>query len=454
MKKHAFIVRTVASSIGCMLLPFMAAAGEKISNEGLLARWETHAMETRQSAPGVPLQPLGLYRDEACMEPATAEGEFVAAFRDERTGHGLTFKQADLAKRATLRFVEGRPVLRFDGIDDHYLIETKVPLVTLDYWVRYRILKAAPAANTAILSGLSPPGLNFTGPDGFRLQTQDYERSTAQNIMQVVHVSARAKRFKMSVDGLPIAEGDCFAGTSTKLCIGAQLVPYPAGFTAMDLEAVILGSDVAAERRTQIDRHLGTRLDVPRIVCVGDSITDGTHGGFGLVATEEYPSQLQLLLPQTFIVNSGQWGASVGSLPKVDQLYSTGAKLVVFVGTNDLAGNRTAEATFDDLAAYCKARRKLGWEVYVGTALPRCSGPPTRVPPDFEAKRQALNQKIRDNYSSFATGLVDFAADPRIGEPGDEKDTTYYNKDEVHTTAAGAKVLAELVFQVLSRKAG
>jgi len=29
---------------------------------------------------------------------------------------------------------------------------------------------------------------------------------------------------------------------------------------------------------TIIEKTLGTRLDAPRIVCVGDSITDGSHG--------------------------------------------------------------------------------------------------------------------------------------------------------------------------------
>lgn len=442
-------------SVLVLLVAGRVTAEEVISNKALLGRWQTFVAESARPATQK-LRPLGLYKDIACTEPAVEDGDAVAAIRDELTVTGLTFRQPQAERRALLRFVADRPLLRFDGVDDHYLLEAKVPLATLDYWVRYRITKAAPASNTAILSGITPPGLNFTPPDGFRLQTQDYERSAAQNIMQTVHVSARHKRFKMSVDGLLIAEGECFDGTSNKLCLGAQLVPHPMGFTAMDLEAVVLGLEVPAAQATLIDRTLGTRLDAPRIVCVGDSITDGTHGGFGLTATQEYPSQLQLLLPQTFVVNSGRWGATIGSLPTVDQFYSDGATLIVFVGTNDLSGGKSATATFDELAAYCAARRKVGWKVFVGTALPRVSGPPTKVPVNFEAQRRALNEKIRAGFATrtedSAVRVVDFAADPRIGETGDEKDATYFSKDEVHTTAAGARVLAEIAFEALTKQ--
>lgn len=464
MKTLTPCARPLLWSVLVLLIPGRLTAEEVISNQALLARWQTFVAESPRPAAQKQLRTLGLYKDIACTQPAVEDGDAVAAIRDELTGNGLTFQQPQAERRALLRFVAGRPLLRFDGIDDHYLLEAKVPLATLDYWVRYRITKAAPASNTAVLSGMTPPGLNFTPPDGFRLQTQDYERSAAQNIMQTVHVSVRHKRFKMSVDGLLIAEGECFAGTSNKLCLGAQLVPHAMGFTAMDLEAVVLGLEVPAAQATLLDRTLGTRLDAPRVVCVGDSITDGTHGGFGLTATEEYPSQLQLLLPQTFVVNSGRWGATIVSLPAVDQFYTAGATLIVFVGTNDLSGGKSAAATFDELAAYCAARRKVGWKVFVGTTLPRVSGPPTKVPVDFEAQRRALNEKIRASFAE-STGesddertdertvrIVDFAADPRIGETGDEKDTTYFSKDEVHTTAAGARVLAEIAFQALTKR--
>lgn len=76
--------------------------------------------------------PLGLYQDTTCTIPATADGHSVAAWRDELSGSGLIATQSNAMKQPTLRFVDGVPVLRFDGVDDELLATIAEP--DASYW--------------------------------------------------------------------------------------------------------------------------------------------------------------------------------------------------------------------------------------------------------------------------------------------------------------------------------
>lgn len=66
--------------------------------------------------------PIGLYKDTACTDPATADGDSIAAWRDELSGSGKVATQSNSMFRPTLRFVGGKPFVRSDGVDDHLLI--------------------------------------------------------------------------------------------------------------------------------------------------------------------------------------------------------------------------------------------------------------------------------------------------------------------------------------------
>ena len=51
--------------------------------------------------------------------------------------------------------------------------------------------------------------------------------------------------------------------------------------------------------------------------------------------------------------------------------------------------------------------------------------------------------------AGFADGLVDIAADPRIGDTGDELDGQFYLSDQLHLTNAGNAVMASVAAPVL-----
>lgn len=428
----------LAQGIVLLLLGCVAKAAP-VDEVALLAQWRTW-QKTEQGE----YKPSGLYQDLACKKPATAAGDVVMAVKDERNPSGLVLRQEDPQKCATLQFEGGRPVLRFDGVDDNYLVDMKLPLDGLDVWIRYKLKGIVKNTYAAMVSGSDKVHPDYV-ENGFRIFTMGYKRSTGQNVMQVDHLHAEGNAETLFVEGVPISTGKFNTGTAEQLCVGSGLAPVAKNFVPMDLEAVYVGSHVPPDQYAGVDRALGAKPDAPRLVCVGDSITDGSHGSQGIWPTEEYPSQLQLLRPDRFVINSGKWGAIIGTVWPVDPLFSPNAQLVVFIGSNDVSGGSPADKIFKNLANYCQAQQKKGWKVYVCTLLPRSFPNGKDAPTDFYERRNAVNTNIRARYKEFADGLIDLAADSRIGDDGDEKDLTYFLPDQVHPTAKGAEVLAELV---------
>jgi hypothetical protein len=64
---------------------------------------------------------VGMYKDTAMTIPATADGDLVAAWRDEVSGNGLYALQSNSAQRPTLKIVSGKPLLRFSAAANAYL---------------------------------------------------------------------------------------------------------------------------------------------------------------------------------------------------------------------------------------------------------------------------------------------------------------------------------------------
>ena len=100
--------------------------------------------------------------------------------------------------------------------------------------------------------------------------------------------------------------------------------------------------------------------------------------------------------------------------------------LIVFGGTNDLGGSReSAETAFGKLTAYCRARKAAHpWRILVVT--PPVAAYPRVYPADFDAQMVQYGALVRRNWRSFADGIVDVQADPRLGAPGAEYNPVYF----------------------------
>lgn len=122
----------------------------------------------------------------------------------------------------------------------------------------------------------------------------------------------------------------------------------------------------------------------------------------------------------------------------VDAMFKTGNNniILVFCGVNNSL--LTAQQMYDDLKAYCLARRAAGYKVIICTEID-CQNAYV-LSNGWATKYLDLNTKIRNDHS-FADALADFGADPRLQ---DASNTTYFNADKVHPTDAGARVLGEI----------
>ena len=169
----------------------------------------------------------------------------------------------------------------------------------------------------------------------------------------------------------------------------------------------------------------------------------------------EFPTQTLSLVPRvcrSYLSYTG--GATIADMlaeapSEVDARYRPAADLdlcVVLAGGGDFHDGATAADVFAGLESYCTQRRAAGFRVVVLTVLP-ASDPVT-----FEATRLAYNGMVRASWETFADGLADIAADPRIGDTGDNLDRQFYGKDALHPNDAGNAVMAAVAAPVLQEQ--
>ncbi len=192
-----------------------------------------------------------------------------------------------------------------------------------------------------------------------------------------------------------------------------------------------------------------------QVVCHGDSLTRGENASSGLGTTTgtTYPAVLARTLgPAWRVTNVGTGGWTInlltGEAPKkVDLLFDPHLAaniLIVFGGTNDLGGARESAGTvFGTLTAYCRARKAAHpWRILVVT--PPVAAYPRVYPADFDAQMVQYGALIRRNWRSFADGIVDVQADPRLGAPGAEYNPAYFNsRDFTHLTDVGYAIVGQ-----------
>lgn len=190
-----------------------------------------------------------------------------------------------------------------------------------------------------------------------------------------------------------------------------------------------------------------------QVVCHGDSLTRGENAssGLGTATGTTYPAVLARTLgPAWRVTNVGTGGWTfnllTGEAPrKVDPLFDphlTQNVLIIFGGTNDLGGSHeSAEKAYGKVTAYCRARKAAHpWRILVVT--PPVAAYPRVYPVDFDAQMVQYGALIRRNWHSFADGIVDVQADPRLGAPGAEHNPVYFNShDFTHLTDVGYAIV-------------
>jgi lysophospholipase L1-like esterase len=129
---------------------------------------------------------------------------------------------------------------------------------------------------------------------------------------------------------------------------------------------------------------------------------------------------------------------------EVDALLAVGSPqnvLVVWIGVNDGAA-LTAQQIYDNVKAYCLARRAAGCHKIL-----LCSDIDSQANMTWHNTTWPAYRALTDADHSFADGYADLGADPRLQNA---LDLTYYNADKIHLTAAGYAVVAGIVAPVLA----
>ena len=171
-----------------------------------------------------------------------------------------------------------------------------------------------------------------------------------------------------------------------------------------------------------------------QLVADWDSITQGVcpSGCSGLV-----PYTNKLTLGGTWTIqNNGSAGIyqkdmAANAPVSVDPLYRPNAVrnlVIIWGGINDMfSGGSSASQTLAYISQEAKARKAVGWKVIVVSMTPRNNS-------TGNANKNAFNPLLASNWSSFADGYADIAADPNLGADSAFNNATYFNADLIHPT--------------------
>jgi lysophospholipase L1-like esterase len=209
-------------------------------------------------------------------------------------------------------------------------------------------------------------------------------------------------------------------------------------------DAATLPADVALA----IKRYLMRKHKMPgngALICNGSSLTAGSGVTVGV---EDWPSQTSdLLVGPNLKWLSQNYGVSSQTTPQAETYATTHADIwaTAFAQTfmlidggswgNDiLINNPGATTAYNNYVSYFTNRQAAGF------LKQRCiaftAGSRSDITAGKETDRQAVNTSIRNNWPSFAGGLVDIDADSRLTVPA---------QDGVHYSAAQYAIWAQLV---------
>ena len=125
-----------------------------------------------------------------------------------------------------------------------------------------------------------------------------------------------------------------------------------------------------------------------------------------------------------------------------------GEVVTVLIGANDLLNYSSGQAWANALWAYTDKLRAQGFKVAVATLLPRIAGSATNQAP-FNARRAEVNAMIRAAVGAHTDAVIDYAADPRIGDDDDAKNTALY-PDGLHPSGQGHAIMVEIYAPVVN----
>ncbi len=388
--------------------------------------------------------PINVYTNAGGTTPATADGDVVASWR--RTDGVLH----TLTNSGVLKIIGGVPVVRFNGTNNSLTVTG-----TFNLAHRFQAIKFKALTTTSISRGyacMAPTaGNDSDAGTGTAIATDAISpgsiiNKTCPSILVPMTTYRSSGNAIVKINGVQVGTAsDSSSGTAQTLVLGARIIAgvgIASRACAVDIEMFTHCENPTAGKIAAIETAFGVDRTVPLIVCTGDSLTHGFFISAGSVdPTNTYPSQLQTQRPGSLVINDGIYGQNLTQMISraavTNAMWRTGGKLVVLAGTNTMGQGQSAATTLSSLATLI-ATFDAVWgssNVYVGTIPDRQdlgAGQAT-----YDSTRATVNTSIR---STYASRLIDFAADPLIGDVGASNNTTLFQADKCHFTAAGHAV--------------
>lgn len=195
-------------------------------------------------------------------------------------------------------------------------------------------------------------------------------------------------------------------------------------------------SDAAAPRATATASV--SRTDArPRVVVLGDSLT----AGLGLDARQAYPSLLQERVDAEglgyTVVNAGVSGdTSAGGVSRLDWSLDGDVRvLIVALGGNDGLRGLPVEELRHNLSTIIRSAQRRNIRVI----LAGMEAPPNLGPAYVSSFRQVYRDLAHEHGVPFVPFLLEgVAGDPSLNQ-----------RDGIHPTADGARIVADTVWRVL-----
>jgi len=248
--------------------------------------------------------------------------------------------------------------------------------------------------------------------------------------------------------GLSTWTGSGFNGTFYRLRT------YATQLAATDVATVsaAIRNEIASRGVLTSPQQLG--FAKPQLHAIGDSITNGA----GVAAP--WSSLLSLVRQPAYTVTN--WGITGVGLQALNgsepnrvaercQTNSGPALALVLAGTNDfqLGNGTTATAVMGSLMGEVQVLKQAGCKVFVGTMISRGGNDMSGT--NYDAQKDAYDGLILSSAKTGgADGVIDFAADPRLGADGANANSTYFQSDTIHPTQAGQALLAAAASNALN----
>ena len=232
-----------------------------------------------------------------------------------------------------------------------------------------------------------------------------------------------------------------------------RFAAWPVQLTAAQIQAVSLSmqAEIAARGVPVIPATIP--LAGPQLLASGTSITFGA--GLSSPSTQAWPFNLSLTnQPSYTIQDYGISGIMLESINgseanRLAPLCTTMNGPSVYIlegGENDFTflGGSTAQSVFQNAAGIARTVKAAGCRAYIMTKFSRAGIDVNGN--TFEADKSALDAVILESYKAAGfDGVIDAGAILAMGCDGCNTNSTYFQSDNVHPTAAGQLLIAVAV---------